>query len=235
MMSSNGRARESRAVTDSPLGPLTLVAADGKLAGLYMNGRTPDSAAAAAAAAGTAAAEEAAAGAGAAEEALAETTAATEEAAAAGETAAQGTAAAEADEAVLAETARQLAEYFAGERQSFDLPLALDGTAFQRRVWDALRGIGYGETVSYGELADQIGQPTAARAVGLANGRNPVSIIVPCHRVVGSDGSLTGYGGGVANKQRLLDLERRISQDSADPERTGQRPAKRRSSRVSAG
>ena len=106
-----------------------------------------------------------------------------------------------------------------GERQSFDLPLALDGTAFQRRVWDALRGIGYGETVSYGQLADQIGRPTASRAVGLANGRNPVSIIVPCHRVVGSDGSLTGYGGGVANKQRLLDLERQISRSSADPER----------------
>jgi methylated-DNA-[protein]-cysteine S-methyltransferase len=112
------------------------------------------------------------------------------------------------DEPVLAETERQLEEYFAGHRQVFDLPLALHGTAFQRRVWDALLGIGYGETVTYGQLAGQLGQPTAARAVGLANGRNPVSIIVPCHRVIGSDGSLTGYGGGLPNKRRLLDLER---------------------------
>lgn len=114
------------------------------------------------------------------------------------------------DAPVLAETERQLEEYFAGRRRSFDLPLALAGTAFQRRVWDALLGIGYGETVTYGQLADQLGQPTAARAVGLANGRNPVSIIVPCHRVVGSDGSLTGYGGGIPNKQRLLDLEQGV-------------------------
>jgi methylated-DNA-[protein]-cysteine S-methyltransferase len=117
----------------------------------------------------------------------------------------------DAGEKVFAETARQLGEYFDGDRQEFDLPLALDGTAFQRTVWAALLGIGYGQTVSYGQLADQIGRPTASRAVGLANGRNPVSIIVPCHRVVGSDGSLTGYGGGIDNKRRLLDLERRIS------------------------
>jgi methylated-DNA-[protein]-cysteine S-methyltransferase len=114
---------------------------------------------------------------------------------------------AEQDEAVLAETERQLEEYFAGRRQAFDLPLALEGTAFQRRVWDALLRIGYGETVTYGQLAGRIGQPTAARAVGVANGRNPVSIIVPCHRVIGSDGSLTGYGGGLPSKRRLLDLE----------------------------
>jgi methylated-DNA-[protein]-cysteine S-methyltransferase len=113
----------------------------------------------------------------------------------------------DADAAMFEEAARQLGEYFEGRRQVFDLPLALEGTSFQRVVWKALLGIGYGETVSYGQLADQIGRPSAARAVGLANGRNPVSIIVPCHRVVGSDGSLTGYGGGIDNKRRLLDLE----------------------------
>jgi methylated-DNA-[protein]-cysteine S-methyltransferase len=110
--------------------------------------------------------------------------------------------------AVLGAAARQLGEYFDGQRQAFDLPLALDGTQFQRTVWHALLGVGYGETISYGQLADQIGRPTAARAVGHANGQNPVSIIVPCHRVVGSDGSLTGYGGGLDNKQRLLAMER---------------------------
>jgi methylated-DNA-[protein]-cysteine S-methyltransferase len=115
------------------------------------------------------------------------------------------------DAKVFAEAERQLEEYFARRRQVFDLPLALAGTQFQRRVWEALLGIGYGETTTYGRLADQLGQPTAARAVGLANGRNPVSIIVPCHRVIGSDGSLTGYGGGMPNKQRLLDLERGVS------------------------
>lgn len=104
--------------------------------------------------------------------------------------------------------AEQLAEYFAGERTTFDLPLRLHGTPFQRRVWEALCEIPYGETTSYGELAERIGRPGAARAVGLANGRNPVSIIVPCHRVVGSTGSLTGYGGGIAVKRQLLDFER---------------------------
>jgi methylated-DNA-[protein]-cysteine S-methyltransferase len=112
---------------------------------------------------------------------------------------------------VFAEAGRQLGEYFDGQRQAFDLPLALDGTAFQRTVWEALLGVGYGETVSYGQLADRIGRPTASRAVGLANGRNPVSIIVPCHRVVGSDGSLTGYGGGIPSKRLLLDLEQRVT------------------------
>jgi methylated-DNA-[protein]-cysteine S-methyltransferase len=101
----------------------------------------------------------------------------------------------------------QLAEYFAGERRDFDLPLAPEGTPFQQRVWSALRDIPYGETRSYGELAEQIGRPGAARAVGLANGRNPISIVVPCHRVIGSDGSLTGYGGGVERKRQLLELE----------------------------
>src|SRR5712691_9111012 len=91
--------------------------------------------------------------------------------------------------AVLAEAASQLDSYFAGQRREFDLPLRLDGTAFQQRVWAALQTIGYGETISYRQLADRIGQPPAVRAVGLANGRNPVSIIVPCHRVIGADGS----------------------------------------------
>jgi methylated-DNA-[protein]-cysteine S-methyltransferase len=117
----------------------------------------------------------------------------------------------DAGEKVFAAATRQLGEYFDGGRQEFDLPLALDGTAFQQTVWAALLGIGYGQTVSYGQLADQIGRPTASRAVGLANGRNPVSIIVPCHRVVGSDGSLTGYGGGIDSKRRLLDLEQRVT------------------------
>jgi methylated-DNA-[protein]-cysteine S-methyltransferase len=101
----------------------------------------------------------------------------------------------------------QLSEYFAGQRSSFDLPLRLDGTPFQRRVWRALRDIAYGQTMSYGELARRIGQPSAARAVGLANGRNPIAVIVPCHRVVGANGTLTGYGGGVERKRFLLDLE----------------------------
>ena len=101
----------------------------------------------------------------------------------------------------------QLAAYFAGELTEFDVPLALHGTTFQRTVWDALREIPYGETTTYGELAAAIGNPTASRAVGLANGRNPVSIIVPCHRVIGADGSLTGYGGGIDRKRALLALE----------------------------
>lgn len=91
---------------------------------------------------------------------------------------------------------------------TFDLPLALRGTPFQRRVWSALGTIPYGETLSYGQLAERLGVPTAARAVGLANGRNPVGIIVPCHRVVGANGSLTGYGGGLDRKRRLLAFER---------------------------
>lgn len=109
--------------------------------------------------------------------------------------------------AVLAETERQLDEYFAGERTSFDLPLALRGTPFQLRVWRALCDIPYGETISYGELARRVGAPGAARAVGLANGRNPVPIIVPCHRVIGANGTLTGYGGGLDRKRWLLALE----------------------------
>ena len=113
------------------------------------------------------------------------------------------------DSVVLQETERQLGQYFAGNRNTFELPLAPVGTPFQRRVWDALREIPYGETISYGELARRVGQPTAARAVGLANGKNPISIVVPCHRVIGSSGKLIGYGGGLRRKQTLLELERR--------------------------
>jgi methylated-DNA-[protein]-cysteine S-methyltransferase len=101
----------------------------------------------------------------------------------------------------------QLGEYFAGERSTFDLALAGAGTGFQERVWRALLEIPYGETTSYGELAGRIGRPDAVRAVGMANGRNPISIIVPCHRVIGADGALTGYAGGLERKRFLLDLE----------------------------
>jgi methylated-DNA-[protein]-cysteine S-methyltransferase len=153
-------------VIDSPVGPLTLVAADGALTGLFMDRQrhAPPMLGEAACAAGP-------------------------------------------TPAPLGEAASQLADYFAGRRTDFDLPLGLAGTAFQRRVWAALREIPFGETISYGALAELIGRPGAARAVGLANGRNPVSIIVPCHRVVGSDGSLTGFGGGLERKRQLLDFE----------------------------
>ncbi len=106
------------------------------------------------------------------------------------------------------ETKHQLTNYFAGTLTEFDLPLQMQGTIFQQRVWAALETIPYGITMSYGELAQQIGQPNASRAVGLANGRNPVSIIVPCHRVIGASGKLTGYGGGIERKQWLLNHER---------------------------
>lgn len=118
------------------------------------------------------------------------------------------------DEDRLAPAAEQLAEYFAGARVSFDVRLAPRGTAFQRRVWEALRAIPYGETISYAELAHRIGQPKAMRAVGAANGRNPIGIVVPCHRVIGADGSLTGYGGGLDRKRALLDLEARVASRS---------------------
>jgi methylated-DNA-[protein]-cysteine S-methyltransferase len=107
----------------------------------------------------------------------------------------------------FADVRRQLSEYFDGERDEFDVPLAMTGTPFQRRVWQALQRIPYGETTTYGELARRLGRPSASRAVGLANGRNPIAVIVPCHRVIGSDGSLTGYGGGVERKRLLLELE----------------------------
>ncbi|WP_217239040.1 methylated-DNA--[protein]-cysteine S-methyltransferase [Streptomyces sp. AC555_RSS877] len=150
-------------VIDSPYGPLTLVADDGVLCGLYMTGqrhRPP-------------------------EETFGDRD----------------------DLPAFGEAADQLKAYFAGELKQFTLELRLHGTPFQRSVWDQLRKIPYGETRSYGELADILGNPTASRAVGLANGRNPVGIIVPCHRVVGANGSLTGYGGGLDRKQRLLDFE----------------------------
>jgi methylated-DNA-[protein]-cysteine S-methyltransferase len=107
------------------------------------------------------------------------------------------------------EVVRQLRAYFAGKLREFDLPLAPEGTEFQRKVWSALERIPYGETLSYGELARRIGNPKASRAVGLANGANPIPIIIPCHRVIGSDGTLTGYGGGLAIKEKLLALEQK--------------------------
>ncbi len=112
---------------------------------------------------------------------------------------------------LILELARvQLAAYFAGDLTMFDLPLAPAGTAFQRRVWGTLREIRFGESTSYGELARQIGAPKGARAVGAANGRNPLPIIVPCHRVIGADGTLTGFGGGMHRKQWLLEHERAV-------------------------
>lgn len=109
---------------------------------------------------------------------------------------------------VLARAERQLREYFAGERTAFDLPLDIAGTAFQRRVWRELLAIPYGRTRAYGELASRLGDPLATRAVGAANGRNPLSIVVPCHRVIGASGALTGFAGGLRTKAYLLDLER---------------------------
>lgn len=102
----------------------------------------------------------------------------------------------------------QLAAYFAGERQTFELPLSPQGTTFQQLVWKALQDIPYGETISYGELAKRINRPNAFRAVGAANGQNPLPIVIPCHRVIGSNGTLTGYGGGLPRKETLLKLER---------------------------
>jgi methylated-DNA-[protein]-cysteine S-methyltransferase len=102
----------------------------------------------------------------------------------------------------------QLGEYFAGRRTNFELPLSMHGSPFELAVWRALQDIPYGGTVSYGEIARRIGRPSAARAVGLANGRNPISVIVPCHRVIGANGALTGYGGGLERKRLLLELER---------------------------
>ncbi|GAA0217067.1 methylated-DNA--[protein]-cysteine S-methyltransferase [Saccharothrix mutabilis subsp. mutabilis] len=147
---------------DSPVGPLTLVATDGVLSGLYMTDQRyrPD------------------------DESFGPV-----------------------DAAPFADVVAQLEEYFAGTRTTFELELDLLGTPFQRTVWRALCSIPYGETVSYGELAAAVGRPTAARAVGMANGRNPVGIIVPCHRVVGSTGDLTGYGGGIDRKRQLLAFE----------------------------
>lgn len=150
-------------VVDSPVGPLTLVADDGALCGLYMDlqrHRPP-------------------------QEVFGEP-----------------------DPSPFGEVVAQLAAYFAGDLKEFDLPMAMAGTPFQRSVWAGLLEIPYGETTSYGELAQRLGNPNASRAVGLANGKNPIGIIVPCHRVVGSTGSLTGYGGGIERKRQLLAFER---------------------------
>ena len=113
------------------------------------------------------------------------------------------------DDAWFKDVAAQLDAYFAGELTTFDLEMDLRGTAFQQRVWSQLCAIPYGETISYGELAGRIGNPKASRAVGLANGSNPIPIVIPCHRVIGSNGKLTGYGGGLPIKEKLLALERR--------------------------
>lgn len=114
-------------------------------------------------------------------------------------------------DATFAAVTAQLDEYFAGRRQSFDLPLRATGTPFQQSVWAQLTKIGYGQTTTYGALATALGRPTAARAVGAAVGRNPLSIVVPCHRVVGGTGALTGFAGGTDRKRHLLDLERHVS------------------------
>ena len=150
-------------ITDSPYGPLTLVAEDGVLCGLYMTDQRHRPAQ---------------------------------------ETFGQR------DDTPFGEAMDQLKAYFEGELTEFTLELRLHGTPFQRGVWQQLQRIPYGETRSYGELADALGNPKASRAVGLANGKNPVGIIVPCHRVIGASGSLTGYGGGLERKRRLLDFER---------------------------
>jgi methylated-DNA-[protein]-cysteine S-methyltransferase len=112
------------------------------------------------------------------------------------------------DHKVLVETERQLKEYFAGKRRAFSLPLDMRGTRFQRDVWEALLAIPFGETRSYGDLAKKLGSPRASRAVGAANGRNPISIVVPCHRVIGSSGKLTGFAGGLDVKAQLLEIEK---------------------------
>ena len=115
-----------------------------------------------------------------------------------------------AETGLIKRAAKQLREYFEGKRKDFDLPLLFTGTDFQKQVWEALLTIPYGETGSYGQIAAQVGRPKAARAVGMANNRNPIVIICPCHRVIGSNGSLAGYGGGLPLKQQLLDLERSL-------------------------
>jgi methylated-DNA-[protein]-cysteine S-methyltransferase len=117
------------------------------------------------------------------------------------------------DNAVLRETRAQLKAYFAGDRRGFDLPLRPEGTPFQQDVWAMLAEIPYGETWTYGDVARRIGRPDAVRAVGAANGRNPIPIVLPCHRVIGADGSLTGFGGGLPTKQYLLELEGALRKD----------------------
>lgn len=118
------------------------------------------------------------------------------------------------DSEVLQAAETQLGEYFAGERRNFDLPLAPQGTAFQLAVWRELANIPYGDTISYAQLAQRLGNPNGTRAVGAANGRNPLPIVLPCHRVIGADGSLTGFGGGLPTKEYLLRLEGALPQQS---------------------
>jgi methylated-DNA-[protein]-cysteine S-methyltransferase len=188
--------RRAHAVVDSPVGPITLLATDGRLTGLYLSeGRHPP-----------APEQFGAPQFGAPQFGAPQFGAPQFGAPQFGAPQSRAP-----DAAPFAAAATQLGEYFAGRLTSFDLPVTMMGTAFQRLVWSALPDIPYGTTVSYRELAALIGRPSAARAVGLANGRNPVSIIVPCHRVIGSDGSLTGYGGGLERKRYLLDLERRAA------------------------
>jgi len=115
------------------------------------------------------------------------------------------------DPSALSDAATQLEEYFAGERTEFSLELAPAGTEFQQRVWGMLREIPYGETTTYGTLANRLGNPRTVRAVGLANGRNPIAVIIPCHRVIGADGSLVGFGGGLDRKRALLDHETEVA------------------------
>ena len=117
-----------------------------------------------------------------------------------------------ANEKPFEEAVKQLNAYFSGQLQDFDLPLAPEGTEFQQKVWKALRKVKFGKTASYGHIAAQIGNPAASRAVGMANGRNPISIIIPCHRIIGSSGKLVGYGGGLKHKETLLKLERSMPQ-----------------------
>ncbi|MER7817438.1 methylated-DNA--[protein]-cysteine S-methyltransferase [Streptomyces sp. NPDC087659] len=155
-------------VTDSPYGPLTLVATDSVLSGLYMTEQRHRPG----------------------EETFGDP-----------------------DPRPFRDVIRQLDAYFAGDLKEFDLPLHLAGTAFQRTVWEQLLLIPYGETRTYGELAGALGNAGASRAVGLANGKNPIGIIVPCHRVIGASGGLTGYGGGLDRKQRLLAFERGVPDD----------------------
>jgi methylated-DNA-[protein]-cysteine S-methyltransferase len=119
------------------------------------------------------------------------------------------------DDRLLAPVRKQLEEYFAGERMEFDVPLEVEGTEFQKRAWAELRRIPYGETISYSEQARRMGKPAAVRAVGSANGRNMISIIIPCHRVIGADGSLAGFGGGIERKRALLELEARVLERAA--------------------
>jgi methylated-DNA-[protein]-cysteine S-methyltransferase len=129
------------------------------------------------------------------------------------------------DDALFVEAFEQLDAYFAGRLTRFDLPLRLAGTAFQNKVWTALRGIPFGETISYGALASRIGKPSASRAVGGANGANPLPIVVPCHRVIGSDKSLTGFAGGVEIKRFLLAHEQQASGRQGSPNSLAFRPA----------